>query len=116
MLKHMAFSIDSLPAQNGRVAIVTGANTGLGFHNAADLAALGATVVMACRSAERGEEARQRILADVPDGGVQVMTVDLSSLDSVREFTTAFRSEHDRLDVLINNAAICSSKPFAVWR
>ena len=102
----MAFSLDPLPDQSGRTVVITGANAGLGFHNAKDLAKAGATVVMACRSAERADAARARILDLTPDADVRIELVDMSSLASVRSFAEAFRAEHDTLDVLINNAGI----------
>jgi len=105
----MAYSIDRFPDQNGRIAIVTGANTGLGYHNARDLAAKGATVVMACRSADRAEAARVQILNEVPDGDVTVQLLDLSSLASVRAFAAGFRDDHQSLDLLINNAGIMAT-------
>ena len=105
----MAYSMDRFPDQTGRTAIVTGANTGLGFHNARDLAAKGATVVMACRSADRAEAARVQILDEVPDGDVTVRLLDLSSLASVRDFAAGFRDDHRSLDLLINNAGIMAT-------
>ena len=102
----MAFDLSALPDQHGRTVMITGSNTGLGFHNALDLAAKGATVVMACRSESRARDAMSRIQADVPDADLEFLPLDLQSLDSVREAAATFRANHDRLDVLVNNAGI----------
>lgn len=107
----MPFDIKSVPDQSGRLAIVTGANAGLGREAAIGLARCGMNVVMACRDAERGGAARADILRNVPDGKLQVMTVDLASLQSVRTFATHFRDTHPKLDVLINNAGILIPPP-----
>ena len=96
----------SLPRQDGRVVMITGSNTGLGFHNARDLARLGATVVMACRTESRATAAMEQIAADVPDADLEFLQTDLSSLDAVRDAAAEFRTRHATLDVLINNAGI----------
>ncbi|GAA0296154.1 oxidoreductase [Kineococcus aurantiacus] len=90
-----------VPDQHGRVAVVTGANTGLGFETAAVLAARGATVVLAVRDVGRGEAAAARM-----GGDVSVQRLDLSSLGSVREAAQALRAAHPRLDLLVNNAGV----------
>ncbi len=102
--KHWTF--DDIPDQSGRVAIVTGANSGIGYETAKMLAARHARVVMACRSLDKAEAARDRLVKEVPDASVRVMPLDLSSLASVRAFAEAFLAEHDRLDLLINNAGV----------
>ena len=102
----MDWSLKDAAAQKGRFAIVTGANSGLGFDTALGLAAKGASVVLACRDANRGEQARQRLLQAQPKARVQVMALDLGSLASVRAFCEAYAKTHSRLDVLVNNAGI----------
>jgi NAD(P)-dependent dehydrogenase (short-subunit alcohol dehydrogenase family) len=97
---------DRIPDQAGRLAIVTGANSGIGYETARALAKAGATVVLACRSDEKGKEAASRILAEHPQARLIVKTLDLSSLASVRAFAAAIRREHQRLDLLINNAGV----------
>jgi NAD(P)-dependent dehydrogenase (short-subunit alcohol dehydrogenase family) len=92
-----------IPDLTGRRAVVTGANSGLGFHTALELARHGATVVLASRSRSRGEDAVRRVRAAVPHAHVQRRRLDLADLDSVREF--ADRNE-DPIDILVNNAGV----------
>src|SRR5256712_5379756 len=89
-----------------RVLLVTGANSGIGKATALGLARLGGTVVMACRSATRGEAARQDIVRDSGNSKVYLEIVDLASEDSTRSFAEEFQRKYPRLDVLINNAGV----------
>jgi NAD(P)-dependent dehydrogenase (short-subunit alcohol dehydrogenase family) len=95
-----------IPPQTGRTAVVTGANSGLGLVTARELARAGAHVVMGCRDTSRGEQARDRLLRDVPGADVEVRALDLASLRSVREFAGAVRAATPALDVLVNNAGV----------
>ena len=95
-----------MPDQSGRVAVVTGANTGIGLPTAAELARHGARVVLACRSVERARAAADRIVAEGVAGSVDVPELDLADLASVRSFSDAFLARFDRLDLLINNAGV----------
>lgn len=95
-----------MPDQTGRTVVVTGANTGLGKETARAFARTGATVVMACRSTERGAEAKADIESENPDGELSVLELDLADLDSVRAFADAFHDSHDELHVLCNNAGV----------
>ncbi|MFI7545247.1 SDR family NAD(P)-dependent oxidoreductase [Actinoplanes sp. NPDC049599] len=90
-----------IPDQRGRVAIVTGANTGLGFETARALAERGASVVLAVRDVEKGKRAAARI-----SGDVAVQELDLTSLESVRAAAADLRAAHQRIDLLINNAGV----------
>ncbi|WP_129788344.1 SDR family NAD(P)-dependent oxidoreductase [Promicromonospora panici] len=90
-----------IPDQTGRVALVTGANTGLGFETARALAARGASVVLAVRDVEKGKKAAARIAGDV-----SVQALDLTSLDSVREAAAELHTKHASIDLLINNAGV----------
>jgi NAD(P)-dependent dehydrogenase (short-subunit alcohol dehydrogenase family) len=90
-----------IPDQHGRVAIVTGANTGLGFETARMLAEHGAAVVLAVRDVEKGRQAAARI-----SGDVTVQALDLTSLDSIRAAASDLRAAHSRIDLLINNAGV----------
>jgi NAD(P)-dependent dehydrogenase (short-subunit alcohol dehydrogenase family) len=106
------WSIDAAADQRGRVAIVTGANAGLGFETALALAGKGAHVILACRDRGRAETARQKIIAIYPQSKVEVRIIDIGSLASVREFATAFKRDFQRLDLLINNAGIMITPHF----
>ncbi len=100
------WSVEAMPSQAGRIAVITGGNGGLGFEAARAMAAKGARVVLACRSAAKGEEAAARIRAGARDADVAVMPLDLADLASVRAFSEAFASRYPRLDVLCNNAGV----------
>ncbi|GAA2896215.1 short-chain dehydrogenase [Actinoplanes cyaneus] len=95
------WSTANIPDQRGRVAVVTGANTGLGYETARALAGRGASVVLAVRDAGKGRQAAARMTGDVT-----VQELDLTSLDSVRTAAAALRSRLGRLDLLINNAGV----------
>lgn len=105
MSKHN-WTAQQLPDQQGRVAIVTGANSGIGFETARVLAEKGAAVIMACRNLDKANPKADEIRAAHPGSSVEVMELDLSNLDSVRELADAFKARHTRLDLLINNAGI----------
>lgn len=94
------------PDLSGKVAIVTGANRGLGFEAARMLAENSATVVLAVRSTQRGDEAADAIRKSAPKADLDVMPLDLSDLSSVRSFAHAFQNKYDRLDILMNSAGI----------
>ncbi|WP_405164573.1 SDR family NAD(P)-dependent oxidoreductase [Nocardia sp. NBC_01499] len=95
-----------IPDQSGRTAIVTGANTGLGFETAAALAARGAHVVLAVRNLDKGKQAQARILATVPDASVSLQQLDLSSLAAIETAADELKAAHERIDLLINNAGV----------
>ncbi|MFQ6396524.1 oxidoreductase [Nocardia sp. KC 131] len=95
-----------IPEQNGRVAVVTGANTGIGFETARALAEHGATVVLACRSREKAEAAADRIIQNTPSAAIETAQLDLNSLESISGAAEAIRGRHDRIDLLINNAGV----------
>lgn len=95
-----------VPSQAGRIAVVTGSNTGIGFETARVLAARGATVVLACRDTTKAEAAAERILAGAPEAKVRAAHLDLASLASVRAAANALNSAYERIDLLINNAGL----------
>ena len=95
-----------VPDQSGRVAIVTGANSGLGYDTAAVLAGKGAHVVLAVRNLDKGKEAVDRIKKASPNAVVALQELDLTSLDSVRKAADELRAAHPRIDLLINNAGV----------
>ncbi len=103
------WSKNDIPDQTGRLALVTGANSGIGQEAAAQLAFKGAHVVLACRSAAKARDAMREIEAAAPAGvkpSLEFLALDLSSLNSVREAASTFRSKHKHLDMLINNAGV----------
>jgi protochlorophyllide reductase len=100
------WTAEEMPDQTGRVVIITGANSGLGYESAIALARKGACVVMACRHIEKAQRARQDLLNSVPNSKVDILPLDLCSLESVRTFAESFNLIYDRLDILINNAGV----------
>ena len=105
-----AWTIRDIPDQAGKVAVVTGGNTGLGFQTALHLAGAGAQVILAARDERKGENAVSRILAAYPSAQVTARQLDLASLESVAWFATRLMAEHERLDLLINNAGVASPR------
>ena len=108
MLKRMSskWTAADVPDQSGRVAIVTGANTGIGYGAAAVLAAKGAHVVLAVRNLDKGNDAVNRIKAASPNAVVTVQELDLTSLADIRKAADQLRADHPRIDLLINNAGV----------
>lgn len=98
-----------IPDQSGRVAVVTGANSGLGLVTARELARAGAAVRLACRSEEKGRSAAQSIRNLVPGADLTVAVLDLADLDSVRSFAEGLVAPGSQLDLLINNAGIMAA-------
>lgn len=96
----------AIPPQTGKLAYITGANSGIGFHAALELARAGCAVILACRDRVKAEAARQRILAQVPRAEVEIADLDLANLDSVRAAAKAFLASGQNLDLLINNAGV----------
>ena len=95
-----------IPDQTGRTAVITGANTGLGYETAAALAAKGAHVVLAVRNLDKGQDAARRIEQSTAGAQVEVQELDLTSLDSVRAAAEELRTKYDTIDLLINNAGV----------
>jgi NAD(P)-dependent dehydrogenase (short-subunit alcohol dehydrogenase family) len=95
-----------VPDQAGRTAVITGANTGIGFESARVLAEHGAQVVLACRELDKATAAAARIAAAFPAAEVAVVQVDLASLGSVRRAATDLVAGYERIDLLINNAGV----------
>jgi NAD(P)-dependent dehydrogenase (short-subunit alcohol dehydrogenase family) len=95
-----------IPDQSGRTAVVTGSNSGLGLVTARELARAGASVIVACRNTDKGEQAASSIRSAVPPADVTVRELDLADLSSVRAFAQRIGAEHDRLDLLVNNAGV----------
>ncbi len=96
------FTFDDIPGQTGRMALVTGANTGIGYHIAEMLADRGARVLMGCRDLTKAEAARKDMLKAVPDAQIELVELDLADMASVRKAAEGI----DTLDLLVNNAGI----------
>jgi NAD(P)-dependent dehydrogenase (short-subunit alcohol dehydrogenase family) len=96
----------NIPDQTGRTAVITGANTGLGYETAAALAAKGAHVVLAVRNLDKGKEAADQITHRSPGANVSLQELDLTSLESVRAAAEQLKSTYDTIDLLINNAGV----------
>ncbi|BDY05768.1 oxidoreductase [Ferrimonas sp. YFM] len=95
-----------IPDQSGKVALITGANAGLGLGTATELAKKGAEILMAVRSTSKGEQARQLILKQVPQAKVSILPLDLADLESVAALGKELRQRQQPLDLLINNAGV----------
>jgi NAD(P)-dependent dehydrogenase (short-subunit alcohol dehydrogenase family) len=95
-----------IPDQAGRTAVVTGANGGLGLETTRALAVAGAHVVMAARNLEKAEAAVADILRGAPDAALEIVALDLASLESVRAAAEQILAGHERVDILVNNAGI----------
>jgi NAD(P)-dependent dehydrogenase (short-subunit alcohol dehydrogenase family) len=98
------WTASDIPDQGGRVAVVTGANSGLGLVTARELARAGAEVIMACRNVGKGEAAAERIRSEVPEARVRVERLDLAELSGVQDFAEQLSA--DQLHLLVNNAGI----------
>jgi NAD(P)-dependent dehydrogenase (short-subunit alcohol dehydrogenase family) len=103
------WDVDRIPEQTGRIAVITGANSGLGLIAARELARKGALVVLACRNMEKGRAALSEVAAVATGPEPELEELDLASLDSVRSFAQRFGAAHDGLDLLINNAGVMAS-------
>ncbi|MBT3253743.1 MAG: SDR family oxidoreductase [Candidatus Marinimicrobia bacterium] len=105
-MKNSNWTTENIPDQTGRITIVTGSNSGIGFEAAKVLAAKGADVVLAVRNQEKGDQAKAEIIKGHAQAKVTVSLLDLSSLKSVKAFSEEFANTHTQLDLLINNAGI----------
>lgn len=100
------WKFENIPDQTGRIAIVTGSNSGTGFEATKALARKGAHVIMACRNLEKAEAAKNEILAEFSNVSLEIIRLDLADLSSVRKFAEEFNKKYQRLDLLINNAGV----------
>lgn len=105
-MKNENWSAENIPDQKGKVVIVTGSSSGIGYEAARVIANKGAEVIIAVRSLDKGEAAAQKIRSQYKDADVKVMKLDLADLSSVKTFAEEFRSKYSRLDRLINNAGV----------
>lgn len=108
----MSFNIDNIESKKGKIAIVTGANSGIGQEITIGLAKKEIKVIMACRNINKAESTKFEILKQIPNADIEIMALDLNSLKSVRSFTKSFCDKHNHLNLLIENAGIMIP-PFA---
>jgi NAD(P)-dependent dehydrogenase (short-subunit alcohol dehydrogenase family) len=106
MCRMARWTAADIPDQSSRVAIVTGANSGLGYISSRELARNGARVVLACRDEVRGREAVARLIAEVPTADIELRPLDMASLASIRAFADGVQEAYPALDLLINNAGV----------
>ena len=102
----MSFNLEEIPSQKGKVAIVTGANSGLGKEITIGLAKKEIKIIMACRNKSKAEAAKAEVLSKVNTADIEIMILDLKSLSSVRNFAATFSERYNHLDLLIENAGI----------
>ena len=95
-----------IPDLTGKLIIVTGANSGIGYEAAKEFARKGAQTILGCRNLEKARAALEQIEAEIPDASVEIMSLDLASMASVRTFAEQFKARYNRLDILLNNAGI----------
>jgi len=105
-MKNEKWDTENIGDQKGRVAIVTGSSSGIGYEAARVLSNKNAHVIIAVRNLEKGNAAVKKIKAQNTTADLKVMQLDLGSLESVRQFADAFKKEYSRLDLLINNAGV----------
>ncbi len=106
MVSDLKWTADNIQDQGGKTVLVTGANSGLGLEICRVMASKGAQVIMACRNAEKASPALAEIRQLHPGADVKAMILDLAHQQSIREFWKRFRTENERLDILINNAGV----------
>jgi NAD(P)-dependent dehydrogenase (short-subunit alcohol dehydrogenase family) len=107
------WSIDEVPSQLGKFAIVTGANSGIGYEVTLGLVKKDFEVIMACRNMQKAEEAKAKLLRLYPNAKINPIKIDTSSLDEVKRFVDQFQKRYHKLHLLINNAGIMMS-PYKV--
>lgn len=102
----MKWTLEQVPDLSGKVIIVTGANSGIGYEAAKEFSRKGAKTILACRNMERAKAALGKINEEISDSKAEIMRLDVASLKSVHEFAKAFKKKYKRLDVLLNNAGV----------
>jgi NAD(P)-dependent dehydrogenase (short-subunit alcohol dehydrogenase family) len=106
-----AWTAAQIPALQGKTVLITGANSGIGYQAALELARHGAHVLLACRSQQKGEQALARLLAEAPGSSAELVLLDVSLLADVQRFVAEFLTRQKPLDILINNAGIMALNP-----
>jgi len=100
------WTTEQIPSQAGKIALITGANSGIGYQAARELARHGAHVLLGCRNEAKGRAALERLLREAPGASAEVVPLDMASLASIHSFATAFIGRGVALDLLINNAGV----------
>lgn len=100
------WSLSKVKNKEGKIAIVTGANAGIGFETTKGFAKIGITTIMACRNLEKAKKAKIDILKTYPDAKLEIISIDLADLNSVRKFAETYKNKYDSLDILVNNAGV----------
>ncbi len=111
-MKHENWTKANIPDLTGKVFIVTGGNSGLGYESVKAFAEKGAEVILASRSVKKGESAKSDILKGAPGGKIEVIPLDLMDFASIKTFAETFKKKYNRLDVLLNNAGIMTTPYF----
>ncbi len=106
------WTLENMPDLTGKIIIVTGGNSGLGYESVKAFAEKGAEVILTSRSIEKGETAKAEILKINPDGKIVVMELDLMEFASIKKFANSFKEKYDKLDILLNNAGIMTTPYF----
>ncbi|KAF5280963.1 hypothetical protein FQR65_LT14910 [Abscondita terminalis] len=106
VFKLTTYSNNSYTCLLGKIAIVTGSNTGIGFYTAQDFAMRGATVILACRNVDKAYNAKEEIIKNTGNQNIIVEIVDFASLKSVRELSQRIKSKYKKIDILVNNAGV----------
>ncbi|MFP4556753.1 MAG: oxidoreductase [Bacteroidales bacterium] len=107
------WNLNRMPDQSGKVIVITGGNSGLGYESAKAFAHKNAKVIIACRSMEKGQIAKDKILNFATKASIELMTIDLMDLSSIEGFAKTFKEKYNRLDILMNNAGIMMN-PYAI--
>ena len=97
---------ESIPDLTGKIVIVTGANSGIGFEAAREFARSGAHVILASRNLDKIKDALKEIQVEHPQAKAEIIRLDLASINSIQDFVKTFKSNYDKLDILLNNAGI----------
>lgn len=106
------WTLQNVPNLAGKVMIVTGGNSGLGFETVKAFAMNNAEVILACRDLEKGKKAKKRIITQYPDSKITIMQLDLADQSSVKAFAYNVKESHSKIDVLVNNAGIMMTPYF----
>ena len=106
MMGETKWTAEAIPSQHGKIALITGANSGIGYRAALELARHGAHVLLGCRDAAKGQAAVERLQREAPGAAAELVPLDVASLQSVREAAERLAAKDEPLDLLINNAGV----------